>query len=246
MKRVWIGLALIVFGIVTALLPVHILMTGLCLAGYGLLCLADWLCDRRGWKKGWHTAIRAAGTAVFVLLAVGMAIVGWNGREQDKLAGDAQYAVVLGAQIHGTQPSRTLRERLDAAYEFQRENPDVVLIVSGGQGSDESATEASVMYGYLQKRGADMSRVFREERASDTRENLLNSAVIAADLGLDAGHPVIVTSEFHMCRAKYIAGTLGLKATGVPSRTRPWILMLNYELREVFAFGKAWAVAAVS
>ena len=40
MKRVWIGSLLIAAGVVLALLPLHILMTGLCLIGYGVLCLA--------------------------------------------------------------------------------------------------------------------------------------------------------------------------------------------------------------
>ena len=42
-----------------------------------------------------------------------------------------------------------------------------------------------------------------------------------------------------MCRAKYIAKTLGMEPYGLTSRTWPWILKLNYTLREVFAFCKA-------
>ena len=48
-----------------------------------------------------------------------------------------------------------------------------------------------------------------------------------------------MTSDFHMCRAKYIAKTLGMKPYGLSSGTWPWILKLNYTLREVFAFCKA-------
>ncbi len=245
MKRVWIGSLLIAAGVVLALLPLHILMTGLCLIGYGVLCLADWYFERRNWKRGWRVLVWAIGAAVFAALAVGMSLIGLQGRSQWEEARRADYAVVLGAQIHGDRPSRTLRERLDAALQLMEINPQITVIVSGGQGSDEIVTEASVMYAYLEAQGADMSRVYLEERAHNTRENLQYSAAVAARLGIAPEHPVIVTSEFHLCRAKYIAGTLGMDASGVASRTTPWLLMLNYELREVFAFVKAWFVAAL-
>ena len=146
----------------------------------------------------------------------------------------------------GDQPSRTLRERLDAALEFLQRAPDAIVIVSGGQGTDECLTEAEVMYSYLKKNGADISRVFIENRAADTRENLKFSEEIAKEQGVDSLHPVIITSEFHLCRAKYIARTLGMEPCGLVSATKPGILMVNYLLREVFAFVKAWFTAALS
>lgn len=246
MKRIWAGLGLIGVGAVLALLPYHIGMTGLVFAGYGVLCLADWLFEKKRWKRGWRTMVKALGIAVFVLLAAGMSIIGLNGRSQWDRAKTAGYAVVLGAQIHADQPSRTLRERLDMGLRFLEENEDAALIVSGGQGNDEIMTEGSVMYAYLERKGADMSRVYCEEQAHNTRENLQYSAEIAEGLGIDPGNPVIITSEFHLCRAKYIAKTLGMEASGIGSRTTPGILMLNYTLREVFAFVKAWFVAGVS
>lgn len=243
MKRVWIGLGLIALGVVVALLPVHVEMTGLVLGGYGFLCLFDALAERRGWPKGWRTAAAAAGAAAAVVLAAGIAVVLTLGRSDWDAARRADYAVVLGAQIKGGQPSRTLRERLELALTLMEENPDAVVIVSGGQGPDEASTEAVVMYEYMARRGADLSRLYREDRARNTRENLQNSASIAAALGIDPARPAIVTSEFHLCRARYIAGTLGLEASGIASRTTPWCLTLNYALRELFAFVKAWFVS---
>ena len=243
MKRIWIGSLLILAGIVVALMPLHIAMTGLCLMGYGVLCLADWFFERKGWKRGWRTAVKMIGIAVFVILAAAMTYIGLQGRSQWDKASEADYAVVLGAQIHGTAPSRTLRERLDVGLAFLEENPDALLVVSGGQGSDEIVPEAQVMYDYLERQGADMERVLVEDASHDTRQNLENSAALVAERGVDPQNPVIITSEFHLCRAKYIAGTLGLEASGLASQTTPGILMVNYLLREVFAFVKAWVVA---
>ncbi len=242
-KRVWIGLGLLVLGVVLYFLPVHIEMSGLTAAGYGVLCLFDWYAERKDWGRGWHVAVLAVGIAVSVVLGGATALVLVNGRSQWDEARRADYIVVLGAQVQGDRPSRTLRARLDTALELLEENEEAVCIVSGGQGDDEDATEASVMYAYLVAHGADPERLYREDRSRSTRENLMNAAQIAVSLGLDPRAPALVTSEFHLCRAKYIAGTLGLEAVGVASRTEPWILKFNYALREVFAFVKAWSLS---
>ncbi len=242
-RRVFIGFALLLLGLVLILLPLHIAMTGLTAAGYGFLCLADWFTERRGWRRGWHTVIVAVGVAVGAVLVSATAAVLLLGRSDWERAEKADYIVVLGAQTHGGQPSRTLRARLDMALVLMGRNPDAVVIVSGGKGSDEDFPEALVMYNYMTSRGADSSRLYQEPKSHNTRENLIFSAEIASQLGLDPDGAAIVTSEFHLCRAKYIAGTLGFETVGVASRTTPKVLMLNYALREVFAFVKAWFMA---
>ena len=155
-----------------------------------------------------------------------------------------EFVVVLGAQVQGGGPSLTLKKRLDKTLEFMQEHPDRTVIVSGGQGPDEADTEASVMARYLIEHGADASRIIEEDKASNTRENLLFSAKLAEAAGLDTSRVLIVTSDFHMCRAKYIARTLSMEPYGQASDTWPWILKVNYTLREVFAFAKAFWQAA--
>lgn len=241
-KKAWIGLALLALGVVLILLPQHIAMTGLTVCGYGFLCLVDWFTEKRGWRRGWHVAVIAVGAAVAVILTAATALVLILGRSQWDDARKANYVVVLGAQVQGNAPSRTLRARLDLALELMRENPDAVFVVAGGQGNDERASEASVMYDYMARRGADLSRLYPEDQSHTTRENLKNAAVIVQELGIDPSRPAIVTSEFHLCRAKYIASTLGMVPCGAASRTEPFPLMINYALREVFAFVKAWAM----
>lgn len=246
MKRVYGGLLLAALGVFMILLPYHIEMSGLVSAGYGFLLVADWFVEQRAWKPVWRTLIRWIGIVVSLILIVGMSIIGLGGRSQWNQIKDADYAVVLGAQTHGDRPSRTLRERLDVALRFLQENPNAIVIVSGGQGSDEIMPESAVMARYLEDNDADMERVYLEDQAHNTRENLQYSTEIAESLGIDAKKVVIITSEFHMRRAKYIAGTLGIEAVGVSSQTTPGILAFHYTLREVFAFVKAWAVAGVS
>ena len=59
------------------------------------------------------------------------------------------YIIVLGAQVKESGPSVVLRYRLDIAVSYLKENDNTLVIVSGGQGANEKATEASVMKEYL-------------------------------------------------------------------------------------------------
>ena len=65
--------------------------------------------------------------------------------------------VVLGCAVRGGGPSLMLRERLEAAKKYLDDNPQAVCVVSGGQGADESISEAQCMYEYLTEHGIDAS-----------------------------------------------------------------------------------------
>ena len=55
---------------------------------------------------------------------------------------NCDYIIVLGCQIRGERITKSLKKRLDAAYDYAINNPDTKIIVSGGQGKGESKTEA--------------------------------------------------------------------------------------------------------
>ena len=173
-------------------------------------------------------------------------VLSWNTYSDDVTGENFDFVVVLGAQTHGDQPSRTLRERLDLAYDYLTAHPQAHVVVSGGQGPDEDYTEAEVMRSYLIGRGIAPDRILKEEQASNTRENLYNSQQIAQENGLDTSRVLIITSEFHMNRARFIAYDLGMSPYGITSTTTPKFLQWNYYLREIFAFGKALFVALIN
>lgn len=93
------------------------------------------------------------------------------------------FVVVLGAQTHGDRPSRTLRERLDLAAEYLEAHPAARVIVSGGQGADETQTEASVMDAYLRGKGIAAERIVQETQARTTREKSQQREKLAAEAG---------------------------------------------------------------
>ena len=229
-----------VLGAVCIVLPFHIAMTGVCLLLLAAVLALLELLRRKNAPAVWSRIliVLTALSMAAVFGAMGLIIV--QGRDDEMPENAPEFVVVLGAQINGDQPSLTLRKRLDRAYEYLTQNPQATVFVSGGQGPDESQSEASVMAAYLEQRGVAAERIVQEKNASDTRENLIFSAELAQARGVDTQSVLIITSDFHMARAKYIAGTLGMTPYGLTSDTWPWILKVNYELREVFAFVKAW------
>lgn len=150
-----------------------------------------------------------------------------------------QYIVVLGAGVNGTVPSLTLRERINGAYAYLAANPDAIAVLSGGQGPREEITEAACMYRELTKLGIDGSRLLLEERSTSTIENLQFSLdVVEAATGTRPNSVGIVSSEYHIFRAKLFAKSIGLEPVGIPAKTSWTALRINYYLREVVAVWK--------
>ena len=147
-------------------------------------------------------AIVSAGL-IFVIVTQCMVISGFR----DNSKKDLDYIVVLGSQVKPSGPAVVTRLRLDKAYEYASENPETLIIVSGGQGSNEPASEASVMKDYLVARGIDENRILMEDQSTNTSENLQYCSSLYEDLsGSSVG---IVTSNFHIFRALSIAKKCG-------------------------------------
>ncbi len=145
-----------------------------------------------------------------------------------------EYVVVLGAGLHGTTPSLSLRSRLDAAYDYLAANPETICVVSGGQGPGEDMTEAQCMYNELTGMGIASERIWMEDRSTSTRENLRFSLdVIEQRAGERPAAIHVLSSEYHLLRAKLMAKNEGVAAYGIPARTPYISLFINYFLREI-------------
>ncbi len=143
--------------------------------------------------------ILAVGFALFVIWAlslVGMMIKRAFFSPPQKDA----TVIVLGCKVNGTVPSKALKQRLDAAYEYLSAHPDASCVLSGGQGADEDISEARAMANDLTARGIEADRLYLEEASTDTGENLKYSAELIRREGLSTS-VVIVTHSYHQCRA---------------------------------------------
>ena len=149
---------------------------------------------------------------------------------------DCGYVVVLGAGVNGTEPSLSLRDRLNAAYKYMEAHPNAICVVSGGQGPGEDITEAKCMYDYLTHLGIEQERVWMEENATSTLENIRFSLdLIEEKTGIRPGEIGLVSSEYHIYRAGLLARTENVTAYGIPARTTWATLRINYYLREIAA-----------
>ena len=151
------------------------------------------------------------------------------------------YLVVLGAAVYGDRPSLTLVRRLEGARDYLNLYPDSIAIVSGGQGKGENITEAQAMRDWLIAHGIAEERILTEPRATSTQENLAYSFAIIEDRGdIPDGNVAIVSSAYHLFRAKSMARMQGVSAAGVAA---PWgypMVMLNYFIREAFGVTHLW------
>ena len=152
------------------------------------------------------------------------------------------YLIVLGAAVYKDQPSLTLIRRLEGALDYLETYPGSVAIVSGGMGAGETVTEAQAMYDWLIAAGVDPARVLTEPKASSTEENLKFSFDIIRARGDEpAGKVAIVSSAYHLYRAKCLAAKLGVPdAAGVAAPWGYFFVMLNYFIREAFGVTHLW------
>ncbi|MFJ5565843.1 YdcF family protein [Lysinibacillus xylanilyticus] len=179
-----------------------------------------------------------------ILLAICIVVFIWLGEEmkqgvQPAPNGTATYIIVLGAKVKpGGIPSLSLKNRLEEAVKYLNKYPHVKVIVSGGQGADEDQTEASVMFKYLQDKGIDTNRILVEEQSTSTYENLLFSKEL---LPKGTKKITILSNDFHLKRAKYLAESLGFEVDVVAAET-PKSVEIKLKLRERAALLKTYII----
>ena len=107
-------------------------------------------------------------------------------------------------------------ERLLATYDLLRKDQARVVVITGGafDGDSASLTEASVLGRQLIDWGISPDRIILEEKARNTHENAVFAKRIVEEHGW---HKVlVVTSAFHMRRAKECFNAVGLRVDTLP------------------------------
>jgi len=144
------------------------------------------------------------------------------------------YVVVLGAKVNKDGPSVSLMDRICAAYEYAESHPDTILVLSGGQGTDEPITEAECMYRELIALGVDPLRLRMEDYATSTWENLnFSLELIEHETGSRPAKIGVLSSEYHLFRASLFAKACNVEFVGIPARTSRWGQRINHFMREV-------------
>lgn len=150
----------------------------------------------------------------------------------------AQAAIVPGASVVRGEPSPVLAQRANAAIELYQAGRVEAILVTGDDRAP-SHDEVTPVRKYLVAAGVPPSHIFLDHAGFDTYSSMYRARAV---FGIERG--IIVTQDFHLPRAVFIARMLGMDASGYVA---PGTERSPYEyLREIPASLKALADLAVS
>lgn len=150
------------------------------------------------------------------------------------------YIIVLGAGLlNGETVSPLLAKRIDKAIAFYWAqskatlNPPI-LLMSGGQGSDEKVPEAIAMKQYALAKGIPERYILVEANSKTTLENMRFSKKLMDQQTGGPYRAIFTSNNYHIFRAGLYAKQAGLKADGIGAKTAFYYLP-NAFLREYIA-----------
>lgn len=152
---------------------------------------------------------------------------------EEAAALNADCVLVLGARVRdGGRPSGILEDRLITAIRAYEAGVSGRLLMSGDHGRSDY-DEVNAMKDYALARGVPSEDVFMDHAGFSTYESVYR----ARDIFL-AEKVVIVTQEYHLYRALYIARRMGLDAYGIASDLRTYPGLPRFTAREILARSK--------
>ena len=140
--------------------------------------------------------------------------------------------LILGAGIWGDKPSPMLQDRLEEGISLYKQNISPKIIMSGDH-SKKEYDEVNIMKDYAINKGVPSENIFMDHAGFSTYESIYRVKEI-----FKAKSIIIVTQEYHLYRALYIADKLGLNAYGVNSDPREYRGQLYRNIREILARNK--------
>lgn len=143
---------------------------------------------------------------------------------------DVDCIIVLGCRVkEGGSLSHMLRDRLERGLELYSTGAAPKILMSGDHGRKEY-DEVNAMKDHAVENGVPSEDVFMDHAGFSTYETVYRAgAVFGADKVL------IVSQEYHLYRALYIADRLGIEAYGVPADFNVYVGQTEREVREIAA-----------
>lgn len=179
------------------------------------------------------TTLFTIGLVIFIGIE---SIIIYNGHHHDTQKPD--YLVVLGAGLRGRSISASLLYRLETALDFHDMYPDLKIVVSGGQGED--MTEALAMRNFLVDNGVNPNLIIMEDKSTNTYENFLYTKNVLEEETVKEDFTItIISNNFHMYRAKFLAKEVGFNTYGYPAPSHKASALVFY-VREFFGVIKAY------
>ncbi len=132
---------------------------------------------------------------------------------------DDPVVIVLGGAIRDGKPRQTLARRLDVVAAILHERPRATAILTGGPVASEDVTEAQAMADYLARRHIPTAQLLLEPTAANTEQNIARSAELARDHDLADRQLCVLSSDFHLWRARAIGRAQGIELAPIPAPT---------------------------
>lgn len=150
---------------------------------------------------------------------------------------DVDCILVLGCLVRANgNPSGMLHDRLTMGVELYNLGAAPKLLMSGDHGRTDY-DEVDAMKQFAVDEGIASEDVFMDHAGFSTYESIYRAKEI-----FQADKIVIVTQEYHLYRALYIANRLGIEAYGVSSDYRAYAGQSMRDAREVLARIKDFAI----
>lgn len=140
--------------------------------------------------------------------------------------------LVLGAGVtSGREPTQVLEDRLETALSLYRARKVKWFLVSGDNRA-ANYNEPMAMRRWLVKQDVPLTHIVSDFAGRRTHDSLKRAKTV-----FGVQRVVVVTSDFHLARALFIARNLGMEAWGVPVSTEAhgWSARVGFWTREYLA-----------
>ncbi|KKO89005.1 membrane protein [Sphingobacterium sp. Ag1] len=144
-----------------------------------------------------------------------------------------KVAIIFGAGINGDQPSRYLKDRLDAGISLYKNHKVDKILLSGDNGRDEY-DELSVMKLYCQKNGIDTTKIYIDYAGFDSYSTMYRAKYI-----FNVDTAILVSQKYHLNRCVYLGDKLGIKSFGYSADRGVYPGYKYYAFREKLSVAKA-------
>ena len=143
---------------------------------------------------------------------------------------DVDCIIVLGCLVKSDgSPSDMLSDRLERGIDLYKKGAAPKIIMSGDHGRADY-DEVNAMKQIAVDSGIPSSDVFMDHAGFSTYESIYRAKEI-----FEADKIIIVTQEYHLYRALYIAEKLGIEAYGVNADYRTYWGQSKRDVREILA-----------
>jgi SanA protein len=141
--------------------------------------------------------------------------------------------IIFGAGINGNNPSKYLKDRLDAGIELFHSKKINKILLSGDNGSN-AHDELTVMKTYCFEKGVDTTKIYIDYAGFDSYSTMYRAKNI-----FKIDKAILITQEYHLNRAIYIGNNLGIESIGFSANEGEYRNYNYVRFREYFSICKS-------